>query len=670
MLGSKVAAFSRRVINRVALAWEESRVAAPDVPRDPRTADAGETLFVPARLSSRLDAFPETVRFPTVAALERRLEASAESIRLATGGWIPTDEQSLPRCIAYAADLARALEPGERIYWVQPLSNNFVLSVDEVEQIVGLAGPVDFVEETRTRRGDRCIIAAATVRRSLCAVAILWPASLLADREALATALRRLDRMPGGVRGGLHVIDVPLDGVEQWSTGARPLMDAVGEYSGSLFGVHLGSGAMARPLSNLVADRADLQRRIVVQWLDRGDDLSAPAPAAGSIRFDCSLAIDSDGSATPYVTHGPYVPLTFDARVSATGTERGALIEIPRIDSRSVHAPVTRWTSVTTSPERRAEADLTRLLDSPIAQIAARLEIALDLQLRREYLDRLESDRSLVTEWHRFHVYNWPAPPCDVLRLVTYDAGDLLDAGSPLSALTEVRRVSFVTGATMTREAAAMAHVRSGSAARIREDQIAAHGYLADGGRSALTADSETLIAALPEAPGSTLEIGFGYALTARRLSARASRYVGIELRAEQASALREAGGLGLVADITALPLADGAFDTVIADNVLEHAASPLSALREARRVLRRGGRLYALIPLDAETNEFQIRTHLWKADEASIRRAAELAGFRIVDLRVLSYGALGVYGCFPASRGRTCLVIFESISAAQRIAV
>jgi hypothetical protein len=82
------------------------------------------------------------------------------------------------------------------------------------------------------------------------------------------------------------------------------------------------------------------------------------------------------------------------------------------------------------------------------------------------------------------------------------------------------------------------------------------------------------------------------------------------------------------------------------------------------RRTMRPGARAYVLIPLDAATSEFQIRTHLWKADESSIRRAAGLADLDVVDLQVLTYETLGVYGCFPASGGRTCLVVFERLLA------
>jgi SAM-dependent methyltransferase len=44
--------------------------------------------------------------------------------------------------------------------------------------------------------------------------------------------------------------------------------------------------------------------------------------------------------------------------------------------------------------------------------------------------------------------------------------------------------------------------------------------------------------------------------------------------------------------DLEELPYADGAFDVVIGNNSFQYAADPVAALREARRVLRRGGTL------------------------------------------------------------------------------
>jgi len=191
----------------------------------------------------------------------------------------------------------------------------------------------------------------------------------------------------------------------------------------------------------------------------------------------------------------------------------------------------------------------------------------------------------------------------------------------------------------------------------VRATQIQAHRYLAEGGRPELTADSAQIIEALPPRLGDVLELGYGYGLLAPRLRNRASRYIGVDLETGQATALHALDASGLVADVHALPFPDEVFDTVIADNVLEHAARPWAALLEIRRVVRPSGAVYVLIPLDGLSSDFQIRTHLWKADEASIREAARLAGFRIDLLNVLRYAEIGVYGCFPASDGKTCLV-------------
>ncbi|MFQ5655526.1 MAG: methyltransferase domain-containing protein, partial [Planctomycetota bacterium] len=200
----------------------------------------------------------------------------------------------------------------------------------------------------------------------------------------------------------------------------------------------------------------------------------------------------------------------------------------------------------------------------------------------------------------------------------------------------------------------------SSTPAQVIREQISAHGYLKEGGREEITNDSMRLIEELPERLGATLEIGFGYGLTARRVAARATRYVGIDLQVEQCQTLRELGGEGAVADLHRLPFKDGSFDTVIADNVLEHAYDPLAALTEIRRALRRGGRVYSLLPLDGRTSLHQIRSHLWKADEEGIDEAVRRAGLRMLRKQILEYGKLGVYGCFPASEGKTCLMVLE----------
>lgn len=672
--------FVRRARNRIALLWDDSRVGPAAASENPYARDAGETLFVPGALSVRRSSFRSTARFPTVESVEHHLRRPADGIRLVAGAWVPVREADVPAFITHASGWGRMLPPGERLYWVQPLSNNFVVSVDEVEQLLGLAGGIDLVEESLTSDGGACIVAAATVRRRECGVALDWPDRLLRDDGRLQRAVGVLSRMPDAVRSGIHIVSVPRPADERWRDGMRALLDIVRDDRAAAIGVRVdGDSGDASPLAIFLADAVQLGDRVRMQWIERPDAdaagaaMTMPTAVVPGIVCDCSLSLDGESAAAPYVRDGSYVPIEFDARVPASTPREGALVELPRTDGRGVSiAPQNRWAWATASAERRVDAALSRLVDAPIDRAARSLFAALDLERRREYLARLEADRSLVSRWHDYHVYNWPAPPRQILRLVAFDAGDLLDSQSTLRAFEHARtRIPMLTGLRCIDRAVETAVEAVRSAAAIREQQKNAHEYLSDGGRRALSADSEQLVARLPATLGSTLEIGFGYGLTAQRVARRASRYVGIDLRTAQAHALRRAGGLGLVADLLALPFASRRFDTVIADNVLEHAASPLGALREIRRVLTPTGRLYALVPVDAATNEFQIRTHLWKADESSVRRAAAVCGFRIVDVEMLSYSALGVYGCFPASAGRTCLVVCEPCAAAaDRIAV
>lgn len=75
-------------------------------------------------------------------------------------------------------------------------------------------------------------------------------------------------------------------------------------------------------------------------------------------------------------------------------------------------------------------------------------------------------------------------------------------------------------------------------------------------------------------------------------------RTVGIDASAEVLDTAREtatAAGVPVtfqVADVMALPFADGSFDVVHAHQVLQHLGDPVGALRELRRVARPGGLL------------------------------------------------------------------------------
>jgi SAM-dependent methyltransferase len=564
------------------------------------------------------------------------------------------------------AGWGRILEPGERLYWVQPLSDALEFTPEEAEQVIGLAGVVEFVERANVADGTLCLVAGATVRRRACGVGLVWAPELVADSNRLSAGLKRLGRMPDAVRAGVHVVESPSVADDAWRAGIQRLLTALATDTRTIFGIRVPAGAPdITALLTALSCFPSVRDRLKLQWLDRAEESMPPAPVpiVSGVTCDCSLDVAPHRLMRPYLRDGAYMAIDLDVRVPAFSDRSAALVEIPRVDGRSVTQRHTRgWARVTSSPERDAGRALCSLLDEPIETRMHKLRDALDLPRRRAYLQALETDRRRVERWQEFHVYNWPAPAARIHRFVCYEAAELTRPNSPLRALQDLPpSIAFLSGSAFVSEAEAMAAAAIGNAAAIREHQIAAHEYLAAGGRQELTGDSERLIACLPAVLGSTLEIGCGYGLTARRVASRATRYVGLDLRKEQARALRAAGGFGLVADIHSLPFDDGSFDTVIADNVLEHASAPLGALREVRRVMRSGGRAYILIPLDAETSEFQIRTHLWKADERNIRRAATLTDLNVIDLQVLEYGVLGVYGCFPASCGRTCLVVLES---------
>lgn len=104
---------------------------------------------------------------------------------------------------------------------------------------------------------------------------------------------------------------------------------------------------------------------------------------------------------------------------------------------------------------------------------------------------------------------------------------------------------------------------------------------------------------------GRLLDIGAGSARMLKLLGRRASRAVGVDIDGEQrrqARAELAVAGLGdctiRAGDACRLEFADGAFDTVILDEVLGQSKSPEQVMAEAARVLAPGGRVLLIEPL------------------------------------------------------------------------
>jgi methionine biosynthesis protein MetW len=100
---------------------------------------------------------------------------------------------------------------------------------------------------------------------------------------------------------------------------------------------------------------------------------------------------------------------------------------------------------------------------------------------------------------------------------------------------------------------------------------------------------SEHVLDFLTERAGaSVVDLGCGYGEYVRRLRETGREVVGIELDASTVARAQSDGLDVRVGDVTALPFPDGAFDTSVLVEVIEHVADPERALVEALRVARR----------------------------------------------------------------------------------
>jgi ubiquinone/menaquinone biosynthesis C-methylase UbiE len=115
---------------------------------------------------------------------------------------------------------------------------------------------------------------------------------------------------------------------------------------------------------------------------------------------------------------------------------------------------------------------------------------------------------------------------------------------------------------------------------------------------------AEALIACSPSplAGRDVLDLGAGTGVATESLVAEGAAPVGLDLAHAMLAHRREHRPPGVVADACALPLADGSFDAVVAAFCLNHVPEPVTALAEARRVLRPGGIVLAsTYPADAD---------------------------------------------------------------------
>jgi SAM-dependent methyltransferase len=113
------------------------------------------------------------------------------------------------------------------------------------------------------------------------------------------------------------------------------------------------------------------------------------------------------------------------------------------------------------------------------------------------------------------------------------------------------------------------------------------------------------VLALLAPQPGETiLDVGCGSGHYARAAAEAGARVIATDVAANYVEQTRDHVGGALAAgcefrveDAERLSLPDGAVDKVLMTEVIEHVARPEQAVREAARVLRRGGRLVISTP-------------------------------------------------------------------------
>jgi SAM-dependent methyltransferase len=160
--------------------------------------------------------------------------------------------------------------------------------------------------------------------------------------------------------------------------------------------------------------------------------------------------------------------------------------------------------------------------------------------------------------------------------------------------------------------------------------------------------DRAELFARLVGGPGvRVLDLGCRYgALT--RAYLEGNDVVGLDADRE---ALAEAAKLGIEtswADVEQpLEFGDASFDVVVAGELLEHLRDPAAVVREARRVLRPGGRFVGSVP-----NAYRLNNRvLFLLGRRPERDPTHLHMFRPVDVRALLSGFEGVELHFVVGR-------------------
>ncbi len=142
---------------------------------------------------------------------------------------------------------------------------------------------------------------------------------------------------------------------------------------------------------------------------------------------------------------------------------------------------------------------------------------------------------------------------------------------------------------------------------------------------------------------GRLLDVGCGPGRLLQELREQGWDVQGVDFSSTAVSRAQRVGLNVRQGDLLTVGFDDNCFDVVLFSHSLEHVFDPVATLREARRILKPGGRLLLFLP-NAGSAEAALfgqwwvawdpPRHLFHFDKGSVTRLLDKAGFGIVEIR------------------------------------